>query len=178
MRPFVFVQQVLWGTLTLSLVVYGGVAYALAEPGAARELPQGLTLALAIVACGTAAFGFVVPRIFLSDDKLRAAFAAEASPETLLRALQPGSVDPERLREIEQLSPHERRLLRLPALAFMPLVLRLVLHESIGIYGLVLSFLSRRFEPVLPFLIAAIALNLLARPPLRKLAERAALLAP
>jgi hypothetical protein len=50
------------------------------------------------------------------------------------------------------------------AKAFTPLILNLVLTESIAIYGLVLAFLSHRPGLALPFAIGAFALMYLHRP--------------
>ena len=164
----------LWATLTASLLVYLAVAYVAARPEEAREIPANMTLALALVACVVAALAYRIPAVLLSDGKLRTLMTPEPSPEELAKNPQTGRADPERQREIEALPAHEQRLLRLPAAAFVPFIVRLVLNESIGIFGLVLSFLSQRFEPVLPFVLAAIVLNLLARPNLRGLLERSA----
>jgi hypothetical protein len=173
-KPATRVQQMLWATLTASLLVYVAVAYVAARPEEAREIPANMTLALALIACAIAALASRIPAVLLSDDKLRALLTPEPSPEELAKNPQTGKVHPERQREIEALPVHEQRLLRLPAAAFVPFIARLVLNESIGIFGLVLSFLSHRFEPVLPFALAAIVLNLLARPNLRALLQRGA----
>lgn len=175
--PAARVQQLLWAVLTFSLVLYGVVALVVARPEEGRELSSTLTVVFAGVACAIAVVAFRVPAIMLSDERLRALLAPEPSPDELARHPQTGRIDPERRRRIAELPPHEQRLLRLPVAAQTPLILRLVLHEAIGILGLVLSFLSLRFAPAVPFLLAAIVLNVLARPQLRALCERGARLA-
>lgn len=175
--PAARIHQLLWAVLTFSLVLYGVVAFLLARPEEARELPATLSVAFALAACAIAGVAFRIPAAMLRDEKLRAVLAPEPSPEALAKHPQTGQVDPDRRRRIAELPSNDQRLLRLPGAALTPFILRLAMHEAIGILGLVLSLLSHTFAPAVPFLLAAIALNWLARPRLRALSERGARLA-
>jgi hypothetical protein len=179
LRPAIFVHSMLWGLLTASIFFYGVIAYLLAQKSAGpTDLQDGLQLALAGVAVLTGLGSLVVPRILLSDDRLREAMRKEPDPEVLAQHSRPGAVSDERLRQIQSLSSADRKLLQLPGLYFTPFILRLVINESIAIYGLVLALISHSFEPMIPFAVAAIALNLTCMPRIEPMLDRAARLAP
>ncbi len=179
LRPVMFVNSMLWGLLTASIFLYGLVAYLLAQRSAGpTDVPEAFQLALAGVAVLTGLGSLAVPRIFLSDDRIREAMRKEPDPEVLSRHSAPGTSSDERLRQIQSLSSTDRKLLQLPGLFFTPFILRLVINESIAIYGLVLALMSHSFEPMIPFAVAAIALNLTCMPRLEPMLDRAARLAP
>ena len=100
-----------------------------------------------------------------------------ADPEALARDPRRGIVDGERLQKIQSLTSAERKLLRLCGLFFASFIIRLSMNEAIAIYGVVLAFLSRSLIPMLPFAVAAIALNVACRPRIDPFLERATYLA-
>lgn len=114
----------------------------------------------------------------LSDDRLRSSLRQDPQPPDLARNPQTGRIDEQRLRRIEALASHERRLLRLPSVCFTPWILQLVLGEVVAIFGLLLSLISHTFPPILPFAAAAFVLNLMAFPRIEPLLDRASRLAP
>ena len=170
LRPVMLVNSILWFALTASIFIYGITAYIVSQDRAPADVSDGLQLGLRIAAIITALLSLSVMRVFLSDDRLRKAMEPEASSEELAGQLN----DEERLGKIQSLSPAERKLLRVPGLFFTPFIIRLVLNESIAIYGLVLVFLSHTFTPILPFAAAAIVLNFTCLPRIDAVLGRAA----
>jgi F0F1-type ATP synthase membrane subunit c/vacuolar-type H+-ATPase subunit K len=178
LRPAMFVNSALWLVLTASIFLYAMVAYLLAQRSPVpTDVPEALQLALTGIAILTGLGSVLVPRVLLSDDRIRKAMGPEPDPATLARHPKLGVVDEERLRRIETLSGWERKLLLLPTLYFTPFILRLALNEAIAIYGFVLAFVAHSFAPMLPFAAAAIILNLGCLPRIDPLLDRAARLA-
>jgi len=178
LRPAIFVNSMLWFVLTASIFIYAAVAFLLERSGPGpTELPSGLQMALSVVATLTGAASLLVPRVLLSDDRLRQVMKRDADPVALARHPKLGTVNEDRLRKIQALDGSERKLLQLPGLYFTCFILRLVLNESIVIYGLVMAFLSHSFAPILPFAAAAVLLNLTCFPRIEPLLERAGRLA-
>ena len=168
--------RILWLVLTLSMGLYVGVAFVVAQAGGQGAGIPFFAPALGAVAAATACVSIFAPRFLLSDERLRAAMAGEAARPALSLPFAPPA--PERARLAEALGPEERRLLAVAELHFTPFVLQLALNEAIVIYGLVLALLERDFEAILPFAAAGVVLNVLARPRLGALVERAARLSP
>ena len=178
LRPAILVNSMLWFVLTVSIFIYGVVAYLTAQRSRGpTDVSDAIQLALAGAAIVTGIGSLLVTRIFLSDRRLREAMESDPDPEDLARHPKLGIVDEERLRKIQSLSRTERKLLQVPSLYFTPFIIRLVLNEAVAIYGLVLAFLSHSFPPILPFAAAAIALNLTCLPRIEPVLERAARLA-
>lgn len=178
LRPAMVVNSVLWFVLTASIFVYGAVAFLLAQQGPGpSDPPPALPIVFSVLAVLTGLASLLVPRVLLSDRRIRQAMQPDVDPVTLARNPKLGVVDEERLRKIRTLDPSERKLLQLPGLYFTPFILRLVLNESIVIYGLVIAILSHSFAPILPFAAAAVVLNLVCLPRIDPLLERASRLA-
>ena len=175
LRPAMFVNSMLWFVLTSSIFIYAAVAFLLAQKGPGpSDLPPALQIALSVVAILTGLASLLAPRVLLSDDRIRQAMQPDVDPVTLARHPKLGIVEEERLLKIQTLNPAERKLLQLPGLYFTPFILRLVLNESIVIYGLVIAILSHSFGPIAA---AAVVLNLTCLPRIDQLLERASRLA-
>lgn len=156
-------QKMLWATLTLSIVLYAGVAY-LAVPAASDASPADtLRPALFVVAAGLAATSMLISRRrrTLPAPGTTASSATGAPDNPLLRV------------RMENLPPEERRALSHVAAGFTTWILCLVMNEAIAILGLVLAFLAGRPDEVVPFAALAILLNLMMRPDARRRAESA-----
>lgn len=180
LRPQLLVLRLLWTALTVSIAIYVAVAWlVVAEGPLAGEAPPAVALVLGAVALTTVVLSFLVPRLLLSDERLRA-LVADASPDVERLAVDPRTqqVDPERQRRLAQLSPGERRLLPVAAAAQAPLVVRLALNEAVAIFGFVLALLTGDVAALLPFAAVALVLNVLAWPRLDPLLERARTVAP
>jgi F0F1-type ATP synthase membrane subunit c/vacuolar-type H+-ATPase subunit K len=177
LRPARFTQGILWVALTMSIVIYVGVAWMVASQRAeSRPLDPTLELGVTLVAFLLAGASVVMPRWLLSDDRIREFLGKEWSPAEFLGNRRPIAGMDAVVAKLRLLPEHERKLAGVPALFFTPFILRMVLNEAVAILGLVLAFLSGRFEPVLPFAITAIVLNLLAFPRLDPLIERVEML--
>lgn len=165
---------VLWFAMTASIWLYVAVAFFVTGgargPGAPEPMISWILGALG-VAMGVTSL--LLPRFLGSDERLRATLEAPVDLESLARDPRTGAADPERLRRLERLSETERKLLTVPAFVFLPTILPLALNESVALFGLVLVFLTRSFDVILPFAIAATVLNLLSRPALDSVLERA-----
>ncbi len=86
LRPAMFVNSILWFVLTASIFIYGLVAYFLAQrnPGP-TDVSEEFQLALGGVAILTGLGSLLVPRILLSDKRLREAMRPDPDPEALAR---------------------------------------------------------------------------------------------
>ena len=127
--------------------------------------PLTLTLALALAAMAVAAAVAArwIPGLLVPEQRMRE-FVQDADPTTLARNAQTGAVDTERLARIKTLLPHQQRMLAVAQASFTPFILRLALNESIALLGFVLSLRLQQFWPVVPFAVAALALNLFVSP--------------
>lgn len=156
-------QKMLWAMLTLSILLYAGVAY-LAAP-AAPDTSSGDTLRpiLFVVAAGLAATSMLVFRRRRTQPApgSTASPGADAPDNALLRV------------QMENLPPEERRALSHVARGFTTWIVCLVLNETIAILGLVLAFLAGGPDDVVPFAALAILLNLMMRPDARRRAASA-----
>ena len=162
-----FTTNILRFVLLFSLVIYVGVVYMLSQQGPEKPVPEMFPLALGVVTLMQAGAIVMLPRFMLSDSRLRAATGPDAPmPQPSLAGT------------VEALPDHEKRLGRVPMVHFTPFILGLVLSESIGIYGLVLSMMSNTLPPMLPFIGVAAALMLFAVPSLDSVLERVSRLTP
>ena len=178
LRPALRVNAMLRWILTASIFVYGLAACLVLERSPAPAVVSELFhLAFGCVAILTGLGSLLVERVLLSDARLQEAMRSDPDPEALARDPRRGIVDGERLQKIQSLTSAERKLLRLCGLFFASFIIRLSMNEAIAIYGVVLAFLSRSLIPMLPFAVAAIALNVACRPRIDPFLERATYLA-
>ena len=174
LRSSLFINRIVWASITISIGAYVVVAWTSAQqPGTSSAVSETLQLSMFLAAIAIGFLSLLIPRYLPSDKHIRSFFLEDVAPEDLARNPQLDVVDPDRLRMIQALDPIERKLVRLPSLYFTPFILRLVLNEAIVIFGLVLSFISHTFPPILPFAVAALTLNIIAFPKIDRFAERA-----
>lgn len=128
---------ILWAALTLSIPIYLIVGYFVTRnPVGEHNLDPNLKHILMILACVMVAGSFAVA--------------------TISKTIQSRS-STRRLSD-EQSPPMDfNRWLTFN-------IIRWALHESIAIYGLVLTIISANLSEMIPFAIAAVALNLLSMP--------------
>lgn len=132
-------NRVLWWTLVVSLLVYAVVAH-VASPEPSPDRQALVPVLLGIFTLMSLGFG-VGTLVY----RRRA----------LVEPIQSGRLDPGTPEGL--------------ARAFTPFVLNLVLSESVGLYGLVLAFISGQPGYALPFILAALVLMFLHRPTARDL---------
>ena len=165
---------ILWFAMTAAIWLYVAVAFFIAGSGTRPATPEPmLSWVFAGLAAAMSVASLLLPRLLGSDERLRAALEAPVDLQGLARDPRTGKADPERLQRLERLSAVEQKLLAVPGFVFLPTVLSLALSETVAIFGLVLAFLTRSFDVILPFAIAATVLNLLLRPSLEPVLERA-----
>jgi hypothetical protein len=100
----------------------------------------------------------------LSEGHIYDKLKEEVDPQGLATNRETGQIDQERLQTIKKLTPLEMKALGLSGMYFTTLVLSLAMNEAVALFGMLLTILEQRFEPVIPFAAAALALNLLVFP--------------
>ena len=165
------VQKLVWTVLTLSIVLYGAVAFAVAGSREGSELAASLRPVFYLAAAGAAGLSWLVRRrsraAALPRGTAPTADALPASQDALLRS------NPELMAKVERLPERERRALSAAVRGFTPWMLCLVLNEAVAILGLVLALLAGTPADVIPFTLAALLLNAAMRPDNRRLVESA-----
>lgn len=175
LRPAMFAPKMLWFVLTASILIYGVLAHLLAQQSdGTTAVDPAIRLAISMTAIAAGTASLLVPRFLLSDERVRRTLQPPVNSEEFASIPGSDAIDENRLNQVRQLSDSEQKMLRLPALLFTPFILRLVLNESIAISGLVLSLLSHSLTPFLPFAVIAIVLNVIGRPQIDPVLERAA----
>jgi hypothetical protein len=174
-KPIATVHRVIWLAFIGAVPIYVVVAYL--QPGRIEQsvthpMPTSFTISLVMLSL----LAPYMPRLLLPDSRLRQII--DQPQETLARDPRTGIVDEDRLTRIRTLSPDERRLFALVVAHFVPFLVRLAFNESIALFGLVLSLLSRSFVAVLPFAIVSLALNWRVPLPLDEALKRTASVGP
>ncbi len=145
--------RIVWTAMTVTLGLFGGIAYVVCRDRApATDLPPILPVFFPVVGLSTALSAFGIRRTMLSEQQLRPTIEA-ATPHDGLDRFEAGVV------------------------AVMPkflsaTIVALALHEAIAILGLVRAVIEARWEQSIPFLLAALVLNILAFPRLGPLLDR------
>ena len=129
-----FTNRILWAAMVVSLIVYAAVAHIVTSQGT-QESPSYLSTLVAVF-------------IFLSVSM--GVGTIHYRRRALVNPIQVGQID------LNTAAGQQR--------AFQPFVMNLMLSESVGIYGLVLAFLSGHGEYYLPFMAGALVLMFLHRP--------------
>lgn len=156
-------QQLLWAMLTLSILLYAGVAYLAVPAAPVASTADTLRPALLVVAAALAATSMLMfqRRAAPPAPGSTARSAANAPHDALLRV------------RMEDLPLEERRALSHVARGFTTWIVCLVMNEAVAILGLVLAFLAGAASEVVPFAALAIVLNLTMRPDARRRAASA-----
>lgn len=111
--------------------------------------------------------------VLLSEQRLRAQLAREIDPRRLATDPQTGQVDEGRLAKLKGLERSDLQLLALADWSFTPVKVSLVLHEVLALCGLALSFLTQSRASIVPFVVAALMLDLPLFPRLDNMLRRA-----
>jgi len=175
LAPFLFTQRILWAALTFSIVIYVVVAWFATQqaPAEGTSLDPVFIGVFGAVSVAVAVASFVVPPRLLTDAMITAIVKGDGLPAGRHRRVPGYGPDGKPGPAIDALSQAERRLYSVVLRSFTPTILRLALHESIAVFGLLLALMSGTFDIALPFAIAAIALNVVAFPRPEPLLERA-----
>jgi membrane protein implicated in regulation of membrane protease activity len=175
LRPIALVQRLLWWALTLPIGLYVVIAFVMGGGTVRQTPPFGAQLGAVFYALSAAlaVASMVFRRRVLSEDRLRKLAAEEVDARALAVNAQTKQVDPERLQRLEALSPEERKLVRLAVSLLGPTLVSLMLHEAIGIFGLILVLVGGDPPVIFPFVTAAVALNLFVYPRPESVVRRA-----
>jgi fatty acid desaturase len=173
--PMVSVKWLIWAAFNVATILYVAVAYLMfGRAGSMGSMvpPGPQPLAMFVLAAITAIASRRIPKWVMPDRRLHEILTRDPDPESLARNAQTGQVNAQRLQKIKTLAPAEQRLLAASSSLFAPFVVQLAFGEAIALYGLVLSFWSHAFLPVLPFAAIALLLNLPLSPKLAPELER------
>lgn len=165
---------ILYGALFMSLLVYVFIAFNVlgSMEGGAPEDIATIKLALTAAAIAVGGASVLLPRVLLSESRVRAIMSA--APDLQRLATHPnGVVDQARLHALQAEDPSTLKLLTL-AQRWMPtLILGMALAEAVAVFGLVLTILSHDAMQIVPFAAAAAVLMASHFPRLPALIERA-----
>lgn len=178
LRPRMFVLKILWTAMVLTVLLFVGLAYfmnAQRQPGVAQ--PE-LRMVLYVVAGVLALLSFFLRRMFLSSQRNQSTSALKKALRALVGDAQTEATDAEMPAQVKRLKSIEAKAAALSGRYFTAMLLSLAMHEAIAMCGMILSMIEHRFEPMLPFAIAAIVLDLLVYPRLDKYVEQNAVSAP
>ena len=157
-------MRILAAAMAFSVVLYGVIAWFLsaqaevappAEPGIALRVPLGavgIFVGLMTIALRTVLF---------SRERLEARLAAPADLEKAAVNPQTRKVDTALLERLRTMTEAEQKLIGLIAWYQTPYIVMLALSESIALFGLVLSILSKSPFEMIPF--AVVSLFLIVR---------------
>jgi hypothetical protein len=165
LRPRILVMNILWFALTLTILLYVGLAYFLNPEGqSAQPVENSLRLALYLIAGSTAVLSLLLRSRSLSEGRIYDKLKEEVDPQALATNSETGEIDQERLKIIKSLTPLEMKAAGLSGMYFTTMLISLAMNEAVALFGMLLAVLERRPEPVIPFAVAGLALNLLIFP--------------
>ena len=154
------IQKIIWAALTGSILVYGGVAYALPELGEAIDGgAQDISIFFVALAIASGVGSLFLRKFLFSDEGIKRQLEKPIDPKQLSTDRQTGQLNEEKLNKIESLNEFEQKLLSLLNWYFVPNLVCWGLNESIAIYGLVLAIFEGSPNTLLPFAGAALLLN-------------------
>lgn len=173
LKPRVFVMRLLWAMMTFTILVFVGFAYFLNLQGQSPQ-PAGnsLKMALYLIAGAIAALSLLLRSRMLSEGHIYDKLKEEVDPHGLATNRETGQIDQGRLQTIKGLTPLEMKAVGLSGMYFTALILSLAMNEAVAMFGMLLAILEQRFEPVIPFAAAALALNLLVFPRFNQFVDR------
>jgi hypothetical protein len=172
LRPAVLAQRLIWVAMTFSMllipVVVGVMSAGNHEAGV--SLSNEVRLALYAIAGVAAIISIFAQRFLLSPNRIQTKLD-NLDVRSLATNAKTREVDEAKLAEIRLLDPTETKTLGLARQYQSALMIRLAFSEVVVLSGVMLSVLERRFAPVVPFVLAAIVLDLLAFPRFHKIVE-------
>jgi hypothetical protein len=178
LRARMFVMKILWAMMTLTVLLFVGLAYLMnAQQQPAAALPQ-LRIALYTTAGVVALLSFFVRRMLLSSQRNQSTPALKKALRALVGDAQAEASDAEVPAQVKRMQASDAKVAALSGRYFTALLLSLAMHEAIALCGMILSINERRFESIVPFAIAAIVLDLLVYPRLDKYIEESTTTAP
>jgi len=173
-----FVMKLLWTMMTLTVLLFVGLAYFInAQQQPTAALPQ-LRIALYTTAGVVALLSFFVRRRLLASRRNQSTPAVEKARRGLVGDAQAEASDAEVPAQVKRMQALDAKVGALSGQYFTALLLSLMMHEAIAMCGMILSMNEHRFESVIPFAIAAIVLDVLVYPRLDKYIEQNAVSAP
>lgn len=165
LKPRILVMNILWTAMTLSILLYVGLAYFLYPQGqVAQPVASSLRSAVFLIAGSVAVLSLMLRKSFLSPGRIYDVLKQEVDPQELATNRETGQIEQERLTKINALTPLEMKAIGLSGMYFTTLLLSLAMNETVALLGLMLAILEQRPEPVIPFAAAALALNLIIFP--------------
>ncbi len=152
--------RILWIMMTVSIAIYCVVGIIVSMNGDASGDIGGLRLGLDAVAVSSALGSVVFKMVAFSRDRLAERLKQPVNLEAQATRRDTGAVDGEQLEKLESLSDPERKVYGLIGWYQFRFVILLALHESIAIYGLILTIVTHQVEEMLPFAAVALFLNI------------------
>lgn len=173
-------QKILWGAFTFTIFLYSGVAFVVASKMSGpvdEDLVRLVRLILVGVSAACAVGATLYRRRAFSEAGLRRLLDRAVDLRKLASSRQgrngPLVLDPARLASLQAMEPADQKLVGLVQGTQVTLIISLGLQEVIAVFGLVLAFVSRAGNAVLPFAAVALILNVFAFPDPTALVERA-----
>ncbi len=165
LKPRILVMNILWFALTLTILLYVVLAYVLNLTGQpAQPFENSLRTALYLIAGAIGVLSLLLRSRLLSEGHIYDKLKEEVDPQALATNRETGEIDQERLKIIKSLTPLEMKVVGLSGMYFTAMIISLAMNEAVAIFGLLLAILERRPEPVIPFAVAGLALNLIIFP--------------
>lgn len=165
------VARFLWLGLTLPILVYAGIAAAVAPRASAGVDPARATNMVGVlyaVAAAIALAAFAIRRRAHSDERIRAVIQGDPARFAGRRAAMAAG-----LAHAAGLDTTETRIFLAVEQAHRGVLVSLALHDMMAVIGLVASILSGDRWAALPFAAAAFALNLSLYPRFEDILRRA-----
>ena len=138
--------RVLWFSFMGTFVALGAIAQLLPPRTEVRSDGDILFYAFMAMSVTTALLSLVLPKIFLTDDKLRKVFRDNPDQEPTRPSVR--------------------------GLYSTCLILQLALNETIAIFGFLLAFLGTPFDIAVGFIIVAAVIHVMCFPRIEPLMER------
>lgn len=165
LKPRILVMNILWFALTLSILFYVFLAYFLNSNGQpAQPFENSLKMALYLIAGSIGALSMLLRSRSLSEGRIYDKLKEEVDPQALATDSETGKINQERLKIIKTLTPLETKVVGLSGMYFTTMLISLAMNESVALFGMLLAILERRPEPIIPFAVAGIILNLIIFP--------------
>ena len=165
LKPRILVMNILWFALTLTILLYVALAYVLnSERQPEQPFENSLRTALYLIALSIGVLSLLFRSRSLSEGHVYDKLKEEVDPQALATNRETGVIDQERLKIIKSLTPLETKVAGLSGMYFTAMLISLAMNEAVALFGLLLAILERRPEPVIPFAVAGLALNLIIFP--------------